>query len=72
VDTLGDVAGLEDWLPIQEAAKEYKVSTDTLYRLLAMGRLTKFRREFDKRTWVKRSELDVIFRPKRVEDSKGD
>jgi hypothetical protein len=61
------VADLEDYLPIQEAARAYRTSTDTLYKLLAAGRLTKYRRDFDKRTWVKRSELDVIFKPKRVE-----
>lgn len=52
------------YLPIKEAAKLYKVSEDSLYRLLAAGRLTRYKREMDKRTWLKRSELDEFFTPK--------
>ncbi len=58
-----------DYLPIREAAKAYATSQDTLYRLLAAGRLKRYRREMDKKTWLKRSELDVIFTPKAVDDS---
>jgi len=29
--------------------------------------LTRYRRDYDKRIWLKRSELDAIFKPKRVE-----
>jgi excisionase family DNA binding protein len=58
---------LGDYLPIQEAAKLYSTSDDTLYRLLSAGRLKRFRREMDKRTWLKRSELDAIFKPKAVD-----
>jgi hypothetical protein len=56
------VADLADYLPIQEAAKAYKTSDDTLYRLLAAGKLTRYQRDHDQRTWLKRSELDAIFK----------
>jgi Helix-turn-helix domain len=54
-----------DFLPLQDAAKAYRTSTDTLYRLIRAGRLAKYRREFDRRTWLKRSELDAAFKPRR-------
>lgn len=57
---------LDDYLPIKEAAKLYKTSDDTLRRLLVGGKLTRFRRDHDKRIWIKRSELDAIFKPKVV------
>ena len=59
---------LGDYLPIQEAAKIYRVSDDTLYRLLTAGTLKRYRRERDKRTWLRRSELDAIFTPKQVDE----
>jgi len=62
---------LGDYLPIKEAAKLYRVSDDTLYRLLASGDLRRYRRERDKRTWLKRSELDAFFAPKQVDESNG-
>lgn len=60
---------LGDYLPIQEAAKLYQVSDDTLYRLLAGGRLKRYRREADKRTWLRRAELDALFTPKPVDEA---
>jgi excisionase family DNA binding protein len=54
----------DDYLPIQEAAKRYRTSDDTLYRLIAAGKLRRYRREMDRKTWVKRSELDRVFRPR--------
>jgi excisionase family DNA binding protein len=54
----------DDYLPIQEAAKLYRTSDDTLYKLIAAGKLKRYRREMDRKTWVKRSELDKVFRPK--------
>jgi excisionase family DNA binding protein len=59
---------LGDYLPIQEAARLYRVSDDTLYRLLAAGKLRRYRRESDKRTWLKRSELEAMFTPKPVDE----
>ena len=58
----------DDFLPIQQAAKAYGVSQDSLYRLLAVGKLKRYRREMDKKTWLKRSELDKVFMPKAVGD----
>ena len=53
-----------EFLPLQQAAKVYGVSQDSLYRLLAAGKLKRYRREMDKKTWLKRSELDAVFTPK--------
>lgn len=58
---------LGDYLPIQEAAKLYQVSDDTLYRAIAAGKLTRYRREMDKKTWLKRSELEALFKPRAEE-----
>jgi hypothetical protein len=65
--TIPAVADLADYLPIQEAARTYRTSQHTLYRLLAAGKLTRYRREMDKKTWLKCSELDAIFKPKAVD-----
>ena len=65
------VADLNDYLPIQDAAKVYKTSDDTLYRLLAAGRLTRYRRDHDLRTWLKRSELDAIFKIRPAQEEGG-
>lgn len=62
---------LDDYLPIKEAAKTYRTSDDTLRRLLASGKLTKFGRDYDKRIWLKRSELDAIFKPKRIDEGRS-
>ena len=61
---------LDHYLPIKEAAKTYRTSDDTLRRLLASGKLTKFGRDYDKRIWLKRSELDAIFKPRQVKDER--
>ena len=61
---------LDDYLPIKEAAKTYKTSDDTLRRLLASGKLTKFGRDYDKRIWLKRSELDAVFKPRQVKEDR--
>lgn len=53
-----------EFMPIKEAAKAYDTSDDSLRRLLAAGRLKRYRREMDKRIWLSRSELDVVFTPK--------
>ena len=62
------MSDLADYLPIQEAAKVYRTSDDTLYRLLSAGKLTRYRRDHDLRTWLKRSELDAIFKIRPAED----
>ena len=61
---------LDDYLPIKEAAKTYRTSDDTLRRLLASGKLTKFGRDYDKRIWLKRSELDAVFKPRQVKEDR--
>jgi excisionase family DNA binding protein len=62
------VGDLTDYLPIQEAARAYRTSDDTLYRLLAAGKLKRYRRDHDLRTWLKRSELEAVFQIRPAED----
>jgi hypothetical protein len=69
IPTIANVE-LDDYLPIKEAAKTYKTSDDTLRRLLGTGKLTRFGRDYDKRIWLKRSELDAIFKPKQVKEDR--
>jgi hypothetical protein len=44
-------------LPIQDAAKEFSVSVASLHKYAALGRIRKFRKAFDRITYVNRSEL---------------
>ncbi len=56
-----------EFLPLADAAKHYGTGRTTLYRLLKEGRLKRYRREYDKRTWLRVEELEAMFRP-RAED----
>ena len=62
------MADMDDYLPIQEAARAYRTSDDTLYRLVSAGKLRRYKRDHDLRTWLKRSELDSVFKIRPVEE----
>lgn len=53
-----------DFLSLAEAAKWYGVGQTTLYRLLSEGKLKRYQREGDKRTWLKVDELEERLRPR--------
>jgi transposase len=57
---------LDTYLSIDEARAEYRVSRATIFRWLAAGKLTRYKREGDPRTMLRRSEVEelVRFRPK--------
>lgn len=48
-------------ISLQEATTHYRVGIATLYRLLAAGQLTRYRRPHDRRTYLDRAELDRVF-----------
>jgi excisionase family DNA binding protein len=51
-------------MTITEAASVYMVSEGALYRLLRQGRLTRYRRGADRRTYLSIEELDRELRPR--------
>jgi hypothetical protein len=52
-----------DLVPIQVAALEQGVSLTTLHKYVRMGRLARYRRGFDKLTYVDRNEIRRLSRP---------
>jgi predicted DNA-binding transcriptional regulator AlpA len=57
-----------DFLTLREAAEQYAVSEATLWRLLARRKLTRHKREGDKRTYIAVSQLEEVLRPKPVDE----
>lgn len=49
-----------DLLPIQSAAERYAISLSVLYRYLREGRLSRYRRGFDRVTYVDSHEIDRL------------
>ncbi len=52
----------QEFLTIQAATQRYRVSRRTLYRLVAAGRLVRFRRPGDARTYLRVDQLDEQLR----------
>ncbi len=52
-----------DYRSIDEARREYQVGRNLLFRLLKEGKLTRYKREGDRRTLLSRQELDRLFTP---------
>lgn len=52
------------FLPLQEAAEWYGVAQSTLYQMLSKGQLTRHKRDGDKRTYLKVTELEGRLRPR--------
>ena len=48
-------------VPIQDAAREWGVSVDTLYRLITRKEIGRYRKKGDRRTFVDREELKRTF-----------
>jgi predicted site-specific integrase-resolvase len=53
-----------DVIPLVQAAAEFGVDRATLYRYLKAGRLKRYKRGMDRRTYVDRGELKKIVRPR--------
>jgi len=56
---------MPDLVPLQQAAGEFGVNPASLYRYLKRGKLTRYRRELDQKTYIDRAELRALleFRP---------
>lgn len=53
-------------IPLQQAAREFGVDPATLYRYLKAGRLTRYRRAMDVRTYVDRAQIKRLLKPRPV------
>lgn len=59
---------MPDLVPIQDAAAEFGLDRGTLYRYIKRGKLKKWRREMDVKTYIDREELRKLLEFKPVED----
>ncbi len=55
-----------DLVALQAAAAEFHVGQTTIYRYLNAGRLKRYRRAMDTKTYVDRDELRGLLEPKPV------
>jgi predicted site-specific integrase-resolvase len=55
---------LPDLAPLQELATEFKVSRTTIYKYIRAGRLTTYSKGMDRRTYLDRTQLRRLMRPK--------
>ena len=56
---------MPDLVPLQQAAGEFGVNPASLYRYLKRGKLKRWRRELDQKTYIDRDELRQLleFKP---------
>jgi predicted site-specific integrase-resolvase len=50
-----------------EAAKQYEVSRARLFEFIRDGKLRRYRRPGDRRTWLKVEEVEQLLRPRPAE-----
>jgi len=55
-----------DVIPVAEAAAQFKVSRASLFALMSQGKLKRYRKPLDRRTFVDRQELKRLLRPRVV------
>ncbi len=60
-----------EFLTIRDAAGRYGISRRTLYRLVAAGRLVRFRRPGDARTYLRVAQLDDELRLRPMGEDTG-
>lgn len=53
---------MAEYLSIDEARAEFKVSRATIFRWLATGKLTRYKAEGDPRTMLMRAEVEQLVR----------
>jgi Helix-turn-helix domain len=53
-----------DLIAVDDAAKEYEVGVTTLYRYMRQGRLVRYQKLPDRRTFIDRRELERLFEPR--------
>ena len=62
----------EDLLPIQEAARRFSVSVASLYKYAALGQIKKYRRAFDRVTYVNGQQIAQLAAPATTSDFVAD
>lgn len=62
----GRISEVPDLVPVHDAATEFQVGSATLWRYLADGRLTRYRRGLDRKTYLDRRQLRSLLRPRAV------
>jgi Helix-turn-helix domain len=67
----GIIQSVSDLVPLARAATEFGVSEVTLYRYLRAGRLRRYRRSMDLKTYVDRDELRKLREARPVDAPKG-
>ena len=57
---------VKDMLTLTEVEREYGLKRSTVYKYIRMGSITPYKRAGDRRSYIKRSELDKLteFKPK--------
>ena len=53
-------------IPVTTAAAEFRVSTDVIFKYLRLGRLKRYKKGMDRRTYIDRGELKKILQPRVV------
>jgi hypothetical protein len=53
-----------EFLPVVEAVRYYGVGRASLFTFLREGKLQRYRREGDRRTWLSVEELERLLRPR--------
>jgi predicted site-specific integrase-resolvase len=53
-------------IPLEQAATEFGVNRVTIYRYLRDGRLRRYKRAMDRKTYVDRAQLMRLLRPRVV------
>lgn len=61
------LAGLPDLVPLQVAAQEFGVSRTTLYNYVRLGRLKRYRKAMDRRTFLDRAQLRRLTRARTLD-----
>lgn len=57
---------MPDLIPLQQAAQEFGVDPATLHRYLKAGRLTRYKRAMDVRTYLDRQQIKRLLTPRKV------
>lgn len=53
-------------IPVAKAAQEFGVSEAALYRYMKLGRLKRYKKGLDRRTYVDRTEIKKLVQPRVV------
>jgi hypothetical protein len=55
-----------DLIPVATAATEFGISTDVIFKYLRLGRLKRYKKGMDRRTYVDRAQIKRLLKPRPV------